>query len=100
MTLAQARNASATMHGHQLLVVPLAGAPFPAGVWFPATRGDLELELTHVRANALLLAYGLPANMSMTAAALIAKRRAIAEQIGVRMLYDITEGKAERTCRR
>ena len=75
------------MHGHQLSIVPLAGgAPFPAGVWFPHTRGELELGLTHARANALLATYGLPAIAAANAPALVAKRLAIANHIGLRML--------------
>jgi hypothetical protein len=87
-TLGRVHNASALMDGHALERVCLPnGNAIPAATWFPATRGDLMgPNLTNARANALLVAYGLPAMPGANDLAINAKRVAIAIHIGIRIL--------------
>jgi hypothetical protein len=87
-TLGRVHNASALMDGHALERVCLPnGNAIPAATWFPATRGDLMgPNLTNARANALLVAYGLPAMPGANDLAINAMRVAIAIHIGIRIL--------------
>jgi hypothetical protein len=85
---ARSSNASALVHNDALRPVPNSLGVLPAvavpAVWFPATLGVFTgagpAGLTHLRADALLLFYNLPA----MGGAVQNKRAAIGAHIGVR----------------